>query len=71
MALLKRSTGFGAAPIHGRELILADLDRVVYRGALAIPRAAEQLNAAAGTARVGYVTNNASRTCLLYTSRCV
>lgn len=62
MALFKRSTGFGAAPIEGRELILADLDGVVYRGALAIPRAVEQLNAAARTARVGYVTNNASRT---------
>lgn len=62
MALFKRSTGFGAAPIEGRELILADLDGVVYRGALAIPRAVEQLNTAARTARVGYVTNNASRT---------
>lgn len=52
----------GAAPAEGRELILADLDGVVYRGALAIPHAVEQLNAAAASARVAYLTNNASRT---------
>ncbi len=62
MALFTRPTPLGAAPIEGRKLILADLDGVVYRGALAIPRAVEQLNAAALHARVGYLTNNASRT---------
>jgi len=62
VALFKRPTPLGAAPVEGRELILADLDGVVYRGALAIPRAVEQLNAAAATVRVGYLTNNASRT---------
>lgn len=62
MALFKRATPLGAAPIEGRELILADLDGVVYKGAAAIPRAVEQLNAAANSARVGYLTNNASRT---------
>ena len=61
MALFKRATSFGPAPIEGWELILADLDGVVYKGAVAIPRAVEQLNAAVSVARVGYLTNNASR----------
>lgn len=58
----KRSTPLGAAPIEGRDLILADLDGVVYRGTQAIPHAAEQLNRAAESVRIGYLTNNASRT---------
>lgn len=62
MALFKKATAQGSAPVEGRELILADLDGVVYKGSLAIPRAVEQLNRAAERARVGYVTNNASRT---------
>jgi HAD superfamily hydrolase (TIGR01450 family) len=62
VALFKRATALGAAPAKGRELILADLDGVVYRGALAIPHAVAQLNAAATNAKVGYLTNNASRT---------
>jgi len=62
VALFKRPTAFGAAPIADRDLVLADLDGVVYRGALSIPRAVEQLNAAAERVRVGYLTNNASRT---------
>lgn len=49
------------SPASGRDLLLADLDGVVYRGADAIEHAVESLNAAARTARVGYVTNNASR----------
>lgn len=61
MALFKRGTTLGPAPLEGRELILADLDGVVYKGAAAIPRAVEQLNAATAHARVGYLTNNASR----------
>ena len=45
------------------DTILADLDGVVYAGAGAIPFAVEALNeAAAGGVRVGYITNNASRT---------
>lgn len=63
MALFNRATALGPSPIEGRELILADLDGVVYKGAAAIPRAVEQLNAAAKIARVGYLTNNASRKC--------
>ncbi|MDQ4138144.1 MAG: HAD-IIA family hydrolase [Actinomycetota bacterium] len=50
------------APIDGVDVLLADLDGVVYRGAEAIPHAIESINAAATTRRVGYITNNASRT---------
>ena len=42
--------------------MLADLDGVVYRGADAIPYAVESLNRAQRDRRVGYLTNNASRT---------
>lgn len=57
------STGHDPAPIDGVDVLLADLDGVVYRGPGAIPHAVEQLNAlAARGIRVGYITNNASRT---------
>ncbi len=49
-------------PLDGVEVVLADLDGVVYQGAGAIPYAVESLNLAASTHRIGYVTNNASRT---------
>ncbi|WP_427869604.1 HAD-IIA family hydrolase [Leucobacter luti] len=63
MALFgRRRAEAGPAPIEGRELLLADLDGVVYRGPGAIPGAVEELNRAAERARVGYLTNNASRT---------
>lgn len=62
MALFKRATPMDPAPIEGRELLLADLDGVVYRGEQGIPGAVEELNRAAGKMRLGYVTNNASRT---------
>lgn len=63
MALFgKRSRPLGPAPLAGRELMLTDLDGVVYRGQQAIPGAIEQINRAAQTIRVGYLTNNASRT---------
>jgi glycerol 3-phosphatase-2 len=52
----------GLTPLDGVELVLADLDGVVYKGAGAIPHAVESLNAVAETIRVGYITNNASRT---------
>jgi HAD superfamily hydrolase (TIGR01450 family) len=51
-----------AAPLDGVDLLLADLDGVVYKGADAIPHAVESLELAASTTRVGYLTNNASRT---------
>lgn len=48
------------APIEGVELVLADLDGVVYKGADSIPGAIESLNRV--EVRLGYITNNASRT---------
>jgi HAD superfamily hydrolase (TIGR01450 family) len=49
--------------LDGVDVILADLDGVVYKGAEAIPFAVESINAAvAAGIRVGYITNNASRT---------
>ncbi|MBN9606682.1 MAG: HAD-IIA family hydrolase [Actinomycetales bacterium] len=50
------------APLEGVDLLLADLDGVVYAGARAIPHAVEALNAAQADRRVAYITNNASRT---------
>ncbi|MBO0984756.1 HAD-IIA family hydrolase [Rathayibacter sp. SD072] len=50
------------SPLDGRDAVLADLDGVVYKGADAIPFAVESLNRAGETLRVGYITNNASRT---------
>lgn len=49
-------------PVDGVDVLLADLDGVVYRGARAIPHAVEALNRFAERGRVGYITNNASRT---------
>jgi len=50
------------SPLDGVDLVLADLDGVVYTGALAIPFAVDSLNTVARSTRVGYITNNASRT---------
>jgi len=52
----------GATPLEGVDVALFDLDGVVYKGEGAIPHAIESINAAASTVRVGYLTNNASRT---------
>jgi glycerol 3-phosphatase-2 len=49
-------------PLDGVDLVLADLDGVVYKGADAIPFAVDGMNRASATARIGYITNNASRT---------
>ena len=49
-------------PLDGVDVVLADLDGVVYAGPRAIPFAVESLNAASAHARIGYITNNASRT---------
>lgn len=51
-----------ASPIDGVDVVLADLDGVVYTGRQAITHAVESLNRAQETKRVGYITNNASRT---------
>ncbi len=49
-------------PLARIELVLADLDGVIYKGADAIPYAVESINAIAAPTRVAYLTNNASRT---------
>ncbi len=51
-----------AAPLDGVDLLLFDLDGVVYAGAEAIPHAVESIGRAQESVRVGYLTNNASRT---------
>ncbi|WP_105805973.1 HAD-IIA family hydrolase [Leucobacter massiliensis] len=51
-----------APPIAERELLLADLDGVVYRGPHAIPGAVAELNRAGERMPLAYITNNASRT---------
>jgi HAD superfamily hydrolase (TIGR01450 family) len=51
-----------ATPLDGVDAVLADLDGVVYAGPHAIAHAVESLNRAHETLRVGYITNNASRT---------
>lgn len=61
MALFSKKTG--AAPMSGVDVLLADLDGVVYAGPGPIPHAVESLTRAASDgARLGYITNNASRT---------
>ena len=49
-------------PLDGVTLVLADLDGVVYKGAGAIEYAVESIHAIGDSARVAYITNNASRT---------
>ncbi|WP_295122127.1 HAD-IIA family hydrolase [uncultured Leifsonia sp.] len=61
MALFRR-TSESPTPLTGVDLVLADLDGVVYTGPNAIPYAVDSLNNVAETIRVGYITNNASRT---------
>ncbi|HEX3679148.1 MAG TPA: HAD-IIA family hydrolase [Galbitalea sp.] len=51
-----------ATPLDGVDLILADLDGVIYTGRHALPHAVESINHAAESIHVGYITNNASRT---------
>lgn len=48
------------AEVH--DLAVLDLDGVLYVGPDAVPGAVEALDAAAGTMRLAYVTNNAART---------
>jgi len=53
----------GSAPLGESDVLLLDLDGVVYRGRNAVPHALDALDAVrAGGVRVGYITNNASRT---------
>jgi HAD superfamily hydrolase (TIGR01450 family) len=53
---------FAGTPLADVDVLLADLDGVVYRGDDAIPHAVDSLNRAQQALRVGYLTNNASRT---------
>jgi HAD superfamily hydrolase (TIGR01450 family) len=61
MGIFSRSAE-GKTPLDGVDVVLADLDGVVYAGAGAIAYAVESLNTAAQSHQVGYITNNASRT---------
>ncbi|WP_298867448.1 HAD-IIA family hydrolase [uncultured Microbacterium sp.] len=61
MALFRRAKQV-ATPLTGRDAVLADLDGVVYAGPGALPYAVESLNRASESVRLGYITNNASRT---------
>lgn len=49
-------------PLDGIDVVLADLDGVVYAGPRALPYAVESLNDAAKTVKLGFITNNAART---------
>lgn len=51
-----------SSPLDGVDVVLVDLDGVVYWGGDAIPHAVDSLGRAAQSARIGYITNNASRT---------
>jgi len=62
MALFRARNSTQQAPLDGVDVVLADLDGVVYRGHEAIPHAVDSLNRASAHARVAYITNNASRT---------
>jgi HAD superfamily hydrolase (TIGR01450 family) len=61
MALFRRSAK-AVTPLDGVDLVLADLDGVVYKGSEPIEYAVESLNGLSESVRVGYITNNASRT---------
>jgi glycerol-1-phosphatase len=59
----RRRASDGPPPLSDVDVVLADLDGVVYAGAGAIPYAVESLNRAAEEGRrLGFITNNASRT---------
>jgi HAD superfamily hydrolase (TIGR01450 family) len=51
-----------STPLDGVEILLADLDGVIYRGPGEIAYAVESINAVQASTRVAYITNNASRT---------
>jgi HAD superfamily hydrolase (TIGR01450 family) len=59
---MARRTDTGSTPLDGVDLLLADLDGVVYSGPTALPYAVESINRVQQSIRVGYLTNNASRT---------
>ncbi len=51
-----------STPLDGVAVVLADLDGVIYRGPGAIEYAVESMNSLHSGVKVGYLTNNASRT---------
>lgn len=61
MPLFGRRTD-APSPLDGVDVVLADLDGVVYAGAGALPHAVESLNRARDGRALAYITNNASRT---------
>lgn len=62
MALFRRAQPPASTPLTDRDALLADLDGVVYAGPGALPHAIDSLNRASESMRLGYITNNASRT---------
>jgi HAD superfamily hydrolase (TIGR01450 family) len=62
VAIFSKQNVSEATPLTGVEALFADLDGVVYTGPRSIPHAVECLNQVAAEMRVGYITNNASRT---------
>ncbi|MFB8386986.1 HAD-IIA family hydrolase [Microbacterium sp. NPDC055910] len=60
MALFRRDRA--QTPLDGVDVILADLDGVVYAGPGPIPHAIDSLTRAREGRRLAYITNNASRT---------
>ena len=63
MSLFRPKKAETVHPLDGVDAVLADLDGVVYKGADAVPYAVDALNRVKTEGiRVGYITNNASRT---------
>lgn len=63
MGLFRSGPRTSTTPLDGVDVILADLDGVVYKGMNPVEHAVESLNAYARDGfRVGYITNNAART---------
>ncbi len=58
----RNRTQHDPAPLEGKDLILCDLDGVVYRGNIAIDDAPNALMAASENRQLAMLTNNASRT---------
>ncbi len=60
---MRRAARSRATPMDDVDVLLADLDGVVYTGEGAVPHAVDSILRAHGSGlRVGYITNNASRT---------
>lgn len=62
LKVLVRKKKMSSSILEGVDTVLLDLDGVIYRGPGAIEYAVESINALDPAVRVGYITNNASRT---------